>query len=66
MMRQRSAPMVAAAMAAAVCPVLFTGPGVAASVRSAPGARPVVLGGAWGTAIEVPGTAVLNTAGVRR
>jgi hypothetical protein len=63
MVRQRSFPVVAAAAVAGVCSVLFTGPGAAAGVRSAPGARPTVLGGTWGAAEEVPGTAALNTAG---
>ena len=52
-----------ATVAAAVCSVWLVSIGTAAGTYAAVSARPVGLMGLWGTAEEVPGTAVLNTGG---
>jgi hypothetical protein len=49
-----------AAVAAAACLALTTAANAAAAM---PTARSAVLGGTWGTAIEVPGTGALNQGG---
>jgi hypothetical protein len=57
----------AAVAAAATTALLATASPAAAQGRapaSSPGAARAVSGGAWGTAIEVPGTAALNTIGL--
>ena len=60
---RRSATMVVA-VAAAVCSTGLAGVGsAAAGTHMAAGGRAAALGGTWGTAIEVPGTAALNQGG---
>jgi hypothetical protein len=56
--------MVAAVAAAAVCSAWLAGASAAAAgTQEAVGARAAALGGTWGTAQEVPGTAALNQGG---
>jgi hypothetical protein len=52
-----------ATVAAAVCSALLISICTAAGTYAAVSARPAGLMGLWGTAEEVPGTAVLNTGG---
>src|SRR5215471_3257185 len=60
---RRSATMIFA-VAAAVWPTGLAGASsAAAGTHVAAGARAAALGGTWGTAIEVPGTAALNQGG---
>ena len=60
---RRSATMIFA-VAAAVWPAGLAGASsAAAGTHVAAGARAAALGGTWGTAIEVPGTAALNQGG---
>ena len=59
--------LAAIAAAGAAAALLATAGPAAAQGRapaSSPGAARAVSGGAWGTAIEVPGTAALNTTGL--
>src|SRR5215471_13673765 len=52
------------AVVAAACSTGLAGAGTAAAgTHGAAGARTAALGGTWGTAIEVPGTAALNQGG---
>jgi hypothetical protein len=62
-MMRRSVAMVAAGGLAAVCSALLCGAGSAAGAEAVAGARGA-LGGTWGTAQEVPGTAALNKGGI--
>jgi hypothetical protein len=60
---RRSATMIFA-VAATVCSAGLAGASsAAAGTRIADGARAAAVGGTWGTAIEVPGTAALNQGG---
>ena len=59
-LRWRAASALIAA-GAAVCSAGLTGAsGAAAGTQMAAGARAAAVGGTWGTALEVPGTAALN------
>ena len=60
-MRRHSTAILAAVAAAGS--VLVTAASAAAGMPAVPGVRAAVLGGKWGTAIEVPGTAALNAGG---
>jgi hypothetical protein len=61
---KRSAAAVAALVAAALGAGVLTAPSAAAGIRAAHATRAAASGGTWGTAEEVPGTAVLNQGGV--
>ena len=63
---RRTATMVAAVAAAAVCSALLTGARAAATAgpRAPAAARSAALGGTWGAAEEVPGSAALNQSGL--
>jgi hypothetical protein len=63
---RRVAVLSAAAAVAACLPVLVQASGAAAGTRVPAEARAAVLGGSWGTAREVPGTAALNQSGFAR
>jgi hypothetical protein len=64
MLHARRSVFMVLAGAAVACPVVLAGGGgAAAGTRLPPGAHAVALAGTWHTAIEVPGTAALNSGG---
>ena len=62
--RRRLAAIAAGAAAAALLATASPAAAQARSSASSPGGARAVSGGVWGTAIEVPGTAALNTVGL--
>jgi hypothetical protein len=58
-----TASVAAVALLLAAGASLVPGPAAASALRSVAASRPSAAGGKWGTAIEVPGTAALNTGG---
>ena len=64
LLRRRLAAIAAGAAAAALLATASPAAAQGRAPASSPGAARAVSGGTWGTAIEVPGTAALNTVGL--
>jgi len=64
LLRRRLAAIAAGAAAAALLATASPAAAQGRAPASSPGAGRAVSGGTWGTAIEVPGTAALNTVGL--
>ena len=64
LLRRRLAAIAAGAAAAALLATASPAAAQGRAPASSPGTARAVSGGAWGTAIEVPGTAALNTVGL--